>query len=167
MFPYVSYVLYWMLTPRQQSRVSWNNCFSKYFSVFNGVKQGGVLSPTLFYIYIDKLLLKLKESGYGCHLNGIYIGALAYADDITITCPSRRGLHKMLLLCNNVGNEMYIIFNTKKTLCVKYGEPVNDHEYIYFYKIKLDWYDKVRHLGIFSVIIYMIALILLTNALLL
>ena len=50
---------------------------------------------------------------------------------------------------NNFGNENYIIFNTTKTLCVKYGEPVNDHEYIYFNKIKLDWYDKVRHLGIF------------------
>ena len=50
-----------------------------------------------------------------------------------ITCPSRRGLHKMLVLCNNFGNEKYIIFNTKKTLCVKYGEPVNDHEYIYIY----------------------------------
>ena len=77
------------------------------------------------------------------------MGALAYADDITITCPSRRGLHKMLVLCNNFGNEHYIIFNTKKTLCVKYGEPVNDHEYIYFNKIKLDWYDKVRQLGNF------------------
>ena len=112
------------------------------------------------YNYIDKLLLKLKESGYGCHLNGIYMGALAYADDITITYPNRRGLHKMLVLCNNLENENYIIFNTKKTLCVKYllllllllllyNEPVNDHEYIYFNKIKRDWYDKVRHLGNF------------------
>ena len=75
------------------------------------------------------------------------MGALAYADDISITCPSRRGLHKMLVLCNNFGN--FIIFNAKKTLCVKYGEPVNNHEYIYFNKIKLDWYDKVRHLGNF------------------
>ena len=77
-----------------------------------------------YLIYIDKLLLKL---------NGIYMGALAYADDITITCPSQQGLHKMLVLCNNFGNENYIIFNTKKTLCVKYGKPVNDHEYIYIF----------------------------------
>ena len=61
------------------------------------------------------------------------MGALAYADDITITCPSRRGLPKMLVLCNNLGNGNFIIFNTKKTLSVKYGEPVNVHEYIYIY----------------------------------
>ena len=61
--------------------------FQNIFLFLTGVKQVGVLSPTLFYIYIDKLLLKLKESDYGCHLNGIYMGALAYADDITITCP--------------------------------------------------------------------------------
>ena len=151
--------LYWMLIlildayTRHQSRVSWNNCFSKYFSVSNGVKQGGVLSPTLFSMYIDKLLLKLKESGYGCHLNGIYMGALAYADDITITCPSRRGLHKMLVLCNNFGNENYIIFNTKKTLCVKYGEPVNDHEYIYLKKLNKTGMIRFDIWVIFSVVI--------------
>ena len=46
------------------------------------------------------------------------MGSLAYADDITITCPSRRGLQNMLVLCNNCVNENFIIFNTKKTLCV-------------------------------------------------
>ena len=81
------------------------------------------------------------------------MGALAYADDITITCPSRRGLHILLILCNNFGNEEnYIIFNTKKTLCVKYGDLLMIIN-IYIHKIKLDWYDKVRHLGIFSVVI--------------
>ena len=77
------------------------------------------------------------------------MGALAYADDITITCPSRRELYRMLVLCKHFGNNNYIIFNTRKTLCVKYGEPVNDDEYICFNKIILDWYDKVRHLGNF------------------
>ena len=114
MFPYVSYVLYWILTQDSSLVCHGIIVFSKYVSVSNGVKQGGVLSPTLFSIYIDKLLLKLKESGYGCHLNGIYMGALAYADDITITCPSRRGLHKILVLCNNFGNENYIIFLTRR-----------------------------------------------------
>ena len=61
--------------------VSWNNYIYIYI-----------------YLFINKLLIQLKESGYGCHLNGIYMGALAYADDITITFPSRRGVHEMLLV---------------------------------------------------------------------
>ena len=43
---------------RQQSRVSWKNCFSKYFSVSNGVKQGGVLSPTY-----RQVIIKIKGVG--------------------------------------------------------------------------------------------------------
>ena len=45
--------------------VSWNNSQSEYFSTTNGVKQGGVLSPVLFSVYIDELLTRLKHSGYG------------------------------------------------------------------------------------------------------
>ena len=44
---------------RQISLVSWGNHLSQYFELSNGVKQGGVLSPILFNIYIDKLLLEL------------------------------------------------------------------------------------------------------------
>ena len=50
------------------------------FELSNGVKQGGVLSPILFNIYIDKLLLELKGSSYGCHINNTFVGALCYAD---------------------------------------------------------------------------------------
>jgi len=41
---------------RQVTRVSWNGMFSLPFTVSNGVKQGGVLSPILFCVYIDRLL---------------------------------------------------------------------------------------------------------------
>ena len=32
--------------------VRWRNIVSSSFDVYNGVKQGGTLSPTLLYIYI-------------------------------------------------------------------------------------------------------------------
>ena len=37
---------------------------------------------------IDGLLIRLQKSGVGCHMNNIYMGALSYADDITISCLS-------------------------------------------------------------------------------
>ncbi len=60
---------------RQESRVLWDSCHSEYFSMSNGVKQGGVLSAMLFTIYVDKLLIRLKDSKIGCHINGCYTGA--------------------------------------------------------------------------------------------
>ena len=42
-------------------QVRWNATLSPAFSVSNGVWQGGVLSPILFTIYMDDLLLGLKD----------------------------------------------------------------------------------------------------------
>jgi len=46
-----------------------------------------VLSPVLDCVYIDDLLLALSNSGVGCYIRNNFVGALAYADDIT----SQRG----------------------------------------------------------------------------
>ena len=44
-------------------------------------------------LYIDPLLLELKHSGIGCHINGTYMGVLSYAYHITLSCPSIWGLN--------------------------------------------------------------------------
>ena len=59
-----------------------------------GVKQGGVISPLLFSLYIDELYLLLKESGMGCHVGLTYAGAFGYADDIALVAPSLSSLNK-------------------------------------------------------------------------
>ena len=79
---------------RQISCVIWRDYKSEYFNVSNGVKQGGVISPIFFSLYIDQLLLTLKKTQIGCHMNNVYMASLSDADDITIICPSIRGLNK-------------------------------------------------------------------------
>ena len=97
---------------------------SEYFAMENGVKQGGVISPIFFTIYIDPLLLQLRNSSYGCHLNGVYMGALSYADDIMLIAPSIGGLNEMLKLCDNYATVYNVISNSKKTVCIKFGNEV-------------------------------------------
>ena len=106
---------------RQRARVMWNSHVSDYFSISNGVKQGGVISPVLFNLYLDNLLISLKQSGLGCHINGTYMSVLGYADDITLACPSLYGLNYILDICNQFAKNNHVIFNTKKTICIKYG----------------------------------------------
>ena len=60
---------------REISCVIWRDYKSEYFNVSNGVKQGGVVSPIFFSLYIVPLLLALKKSQIGCHMNNVYMGA--------------------------------------------------------------------------------------------
>ena len=46
-----------------------------------GVRQGSVISPTLFLVVIDSLLEKLKGAYAGITLDGVYLGSLGHADD--------------------------------------------------------------------------------------
>jgi len=66
---------------------------SVYFFKVNGVKQGGVLSPVSFRLYIDDLLLLLSRSGVGCFIGNNFVGALAYADDIVLAAPTASALY--------------------------------------------------------------------------
>ena len=52
----------------QTLRVQWCQTLTSSFKVCNGVKQGGVLSPILFAVYVDSLLGRLEQSGVGCHI---------------------------------------------------------------------------------------------------
>ena len=80
----------------QQCHVKWGDAASDSFSISNGVKQGGVISPLLCSLYIDELFLLLKESGMGCHVGLTYAGAFGYADDIALVAPSLSSLKQMI-----------------------------------------------------------------------
>ena len=66
----------------QQCNVKWAGQYSHSFSVSNGVRQGAVSSAVLVSIYIDELFVILRKAGFGCHINGIFLGCLGYADDL-------------------------------------------------------------------------------------
>ena len=95
----------------QKLQVKWNNCKSHKFNVTNGVRQGGVLSPRLFSVYVDELLEKLKINGAGCHIGHYYVGALGYADDIILLCPSLSGMHDMIKTCEEYAKDHQILLN--------------------------------------------------------
>ena len=61
---------------RQQACTVWDQQQSSFFNITNGVKQRGVICPRMFTIYIDQLLLRLKNSVIGCNIHGKYMGSL-------------------------------------------------------------------------------------------
>ena len=59
-----------------------NGRCSDNFPVSRGIKQGSVLSPTLFIAVMDSLLSFLESSGQGLSLSGLNVGNSTHADDV-------------------------------------------------------------------------------------
>jgi len=74
--------------------VVWNRLLGDAFQVRCGVRQGGILSPYLFAIYIDDIIVQLRNSGYGIQIGNIFAGCLLYADDIALLSCRCCGLSK-------------------------------------------------------------------------
>ena len=82
---------------RQYAYMRWNNyCVSTPVKMENGVKQGGVLSPTLFCIYFDELIRRLRETDVCCHVGHMSYAAFGYADDLLLLSPSIHGLEMLV-----------------------------------------------------------------------
>ena len=99
----------------QKMYIRWNNTMSDSFSVTNGVRQGGILSPCLFCVYMDDLSKKLNNVNAGCFMGTELINNLMYADDLVILAPSHVGLSMLLSVCSDYGLEHDIIFNSAKS----------------------------------------------------
>ena len=78
-----------------------NSCIRQKACVAWGIFRSQYLNVT---IYIDKVLVMLRTTGIRGHIGSAYIGTLSYADDITLLCPSVRGLNEMIVLCCEYAN---------------------------------------------------------------
>ena len=125
-FPPVSVWLLLNMYTSQVCCVSGNEVCSFPFSVLNGVKQGEVISPVFFCINFDELLGKLADAGIGCYIRNIFVGAVAYADDIVLLALMARAMWLMLRICDHCALEYSILFNAKKSKCISFELPKNN-----------------------------------------
>jgi hypothetical protein len=135
---------------RQKMRTIWNNNLSDVFYVSNGVKQGGILSPLLFCVYFDELLIRIRDSGLGCHVGHLSYAGLGYADDVTTAAPSLGSLQSLLVICENFAKEFNVLWNCGKTVCIKIGkDSIPPTRPVTLNGCVLKWKSKVKHLGNF------------------
>ena len=79
--------------------------------------QIGVLSPLLFNVYLDELILLLRGQGVGCHMNGMFVGAFCYADDVTSLAHTGLALNAMPDTCTRFVDAHNLLFNSSETKC--------------------------------------------------
>ena len=85
---------------------------SDLFPISFGVKQGGILSPSLFHAYIDELIYECTNKNIGGVFNKINVSIIVYADDIIILLASVDShLQKLLNICHNYSKTWRLKFN--------------------------------------------------------
>ena len=135
----------------QSMYIKWGSTFSGKFHVTNGVRQGGVLSPLLFNVYVNELSDCLNKSGIGGSMNGTVINHMLYADDICIISLSSAGLQQLLNICSGYSELHDLTFNAKKSMCMYFSTSMNKHcgcPVIYLGNSICVFVKEVKYLGV-------------------
>ena len=109
----VRFIDFWY--SNQTMYIKWAGVLSNPFHTSNGVRQGGILSPFLFNLYVDDLSIALNNCKTGCVIGHTLINNVMYADDLVIFSPCENGLAELLSICEGFGVTHDILYNPTKS----------------------------------------------------
>ena len=112
-----------------KTKIKFASGLSKAFTSECGVKQGDILSPSLFNIFINGIVDELKAGNCDpVQIGEISVNCLLYADDIVLLSESKSGLQNCLNIletyCSNwklqvnVEKSKVLIFNSNGKFCI-------------------------------------------------
>jgi hypothetical protein len=115
---------YWYSS--QLINVRWKTTVSDCFFMHNGTRQGSILSPYLFSVYMRDISRPVINCGIGCHIGSRPCNILMYADDIVILAPSWQAQQSLLNLCVSHINKLSMSLNVAKTVTVIFSPYKNN-----------------------------------------
>ncbi len=130
-----------VLYTSQTLQVRWKSFIGNSFSVSNGVKQGGLLSPVLLDVYIDELLKKMGLVViWEVHLWVMYH---------LLLMPTHKGLKTLICICEEYAAEYDIKLNgaNSKHMVYKGRNCVVHHKNAFINGDKVDCVVTADHLG--------------------
>ena len=112
-------------------------CISDYFSISNGIRQGGDLSLKLFSVYVNNLSDKLVQSKFGCSIDNLCMNHVMYADDICLNAPSPAALQGLINICYDFSVRNDLSFYSFKSDCMAFQcKSYSYHVYYYICIVK-------------------------------
>ncbi len=110
------------------SAVRVNGIVSEKFEVQQSVRQGGVISPWLYLIYVNDLIVQLRKSDLGADIGSTYAGSPFHADDIALLSLTQDGLQNMMNICLRYSRQWRFKINPNKSTIIVFGETKNEHK---------------------------------------
>lgn len=128
-----------------------NQCQSRFFPVYEGVRQGGVLSGLLYLVFIDELINLLEQSNSKTGIYNITCCVPSLADDIACVSTSPAKLQSMLNVCYEYSRNWRFRFNANKSCILQFTQNARSRDIEFNWKIGNDVVPRnecYTHLGI-------------------
>ena len=137
----------WFL--KNSTSIKWHNVKSRDVPLMSGVKQGGILSPLLFTLYVNIILEKLEKSGLGCFIGHRCCNSYMYADDLILLSITVTNLQSMLDMCNSLFSNLDLPINISKCHCLRIGPRYNaECKNLSINGETINWVNEIGFLGV-------------------
>ncbi len=106
---------------------------TEWFLSPSGVKQGDVLSPTIFALFIHDSARDVKQLWKGVTCGHVIVNILLYADDIILLSENEEDLQLMLTCRDKWCKKWRLRMNQKKTQIMHFRRPGRERRSFQFY----------------------------------
>ena len=135
----------WYTNPTSSVRVC--GSVSSQFHIQRGVRQGSVLSPVLFLLVMDPILLELQSRSNGLNINGLFLGALSHADDIRTLSTNLTDCRAQISSVSSFATQRGLMLSTEKCEAIISPSVPANKSYIQADAIKIPISHSARCLG--------------------
>jgi hypothetical protein len=131
--------------------VRWGSSVSYFVTLTCGVRQGGVLSPHLFAVYIDDIVYKIAQSSASSQINFLCVSIFMYADDILLLSPSVTLLQKLVSIVEDELTHLDMAINPSKSVCFRIGKrfDISCSNIVLNNGSVIQWSKNCRYLGVY------------------
>lgn len=132
-----------------KSRVFNQGILSDWIDVKQGTRQGSLLSPFFYTVFINELLFLLDKSNKGLKIGSQLYSAPTQADDIVVLSLSKKGLETLLKLVHGYSKKWRYIYNADKSAVIVFNENCRAQVRIWVLgDSDIKELDQYKHLGI-------------------
>ena len=133
----------------QTARICWNGVGGNDFHLDKGVRQGGILSPFLFKLYINGILNRISNTNIGCRFGFLKVNILAYADDVVLIADSESNLEILYTIFSSGIQDLKLTINKIKSKCMIVERPTkrNQRSELKLGNDNLGVIDNYKYLG--------------------
>ena len=132
------------------SCVKWGHVLSHFYELKTGVRQGAVLSPLLFSIFMDRLASAVNKEKLGCRIGISCCAIFMYADDVILLAPTVHALQTLVNICEAELNYLDMAINVRKSACLRFGSRYkNTCANVLVAGQHIEWVNSARYLGVY------------------